>query len=250
MLLDKVRYASDCDGDVRPSPKGRGEPQPGGHEPTNGSGPVGSQARFKTVAHHIPRVASGGWSRLEADPKGSAGARRNGRFPDTVGRFADPVGRSFFGGFISWRKMPGVRGRRVCECPHGFASASSPTALADDAATGHAASDEHGLGLASGAGRNHPISLAKSAGRPASKRWSEPVTRRRTDTFRCSTRIRRQLGGTANRLDPNTHTRCRVALHRVDSADLETSTRPRAPGKTGSPVEITSASADRCSLTR
>jgi hypothetical protein len=236
-----MRHASDCGGDVRKRLRKKAA-NLSRVSRADLRGPAPSARKPGTKPPHITfaRVASGEWSHVDADPKGRHARDGAVVFRTRRGWYATPDGRSFFGGFNSWRKMPGVRGRRVCECPHGPRTTmrGSATALADDAATHHAANDEHGLGLASGAGRNHPISLAKSAGgrrRRGEVSSSLDGGRARSGAspaFGASSEGRR-IGST------RTLTRCRVALLRVDSADLETSTRPRAPGKTGPPVEIT-----------
>jgi hypothetical protein len=117
-------------------------------------------------------------------------------------------------------------------------------ALADDAADRLRSQVEHGRDPAFGAGCNHPISLATSARRPASISRVIPFLdggRERSDALWSSAQLGRS--GELARRHARLRTEPDVAEgQRGHSAALETPTCPRAPGKVGSPTELTGAS--------
>ena len=116
-------------------------------------------------------------------------------------------------------------------------------AFADGAADRLRSQVERGRDPASGAGCKHPISLAKSARRPASISRVIPIPDGGREHVRCPVAIdaARKERRTGSASSPRGTDVARTG-QRGHSAALETPTRPRAPGKVGSPTELTVAS--------
>jgi len=120
------------------------------------------------------------------------------------------------------------------------------TVLADDAATGPRSQVEHGSGPASGAGHagegacNRHDQSRQVCGEARADQWGDPDPRRGTATFRCPTSDQRSSDGPANRLETTQEVKTpRLRNPGSIRPFLGMPTCPRAPGKTGSPVEIT-----------
>ena len=142
----------------------------------------------------------------------------------------------------------GVSARALA--PRSAASRERPAgntrAFADDAADRLRSQVERGRDPASGAGCNHPISLAKSVRWPASISRVIPHPDGGRERIRCPVVIdaARKERRTGSASSPRRDGR-RPRGPRGHSAALETPTRPRAPGKVGSPTELTGAKRGR-----
>ncbi len=112
------------------------------------------------------------------------------------------------------------------------------TALADDAVTGPRPSQAREMVLLPEHNRSLPIRLAKSARRPAWTCRVMPSSDGRRQRIRCPAMRQRSSEEPTDRFDWRV-LRKRTPPIRVDPADSGTTTCPRAPGKTGPPVEIT-----------
>jgi len=144
---------------------------------------------------------------------------------------------------------PGVRGRRVCEGPLSSSeSCGIRRRLQMTPRTGRAAKSSASVYPASGAGRRgreppvtlgQPCQVCEEAGIDQQR---GPDPRRRTGASGRPAASRCQLGGIRESARPLTIER---RPRRASTGSIrpfhDTSTCPRAPGKTGSPVEITRA---------
>jgi hypothetical protein len=110
-------------------------------------------------------------------------------------------------------------------------------ALAGDAADRPRRQVKRGTGPASGAGLmpDQSCQVGEEAG---NDQQGDPAPRRGTETIRCPVSVDASSEG--ERFG-STWPDGQWRNPRVESAHLETPARPRAPGKTGSPVEITRA---------